>query len=207
MPPAQAPYQPSSDPYSFLNETKKPRNLTFSFFSGLSFRGKLIALSVGLIVIIILLLILKSIFGSSQSVNMLSIDAVLGQEQELINLSTTARQQSTTSQSYLNFSETTIATVYSDENKLITLLASNRIKVSPGNYVLQPSADAKLSQAIQQSNFDPVYSSVMYSQLKLYQADLSNAYSLNKSTVLRSYLKNDYDNTELLLKMLGSSYG
>ena len=164
-------------------------------------------LGIGLVVLIILILVLKSVFGSNRSVNMPSIYSVLGQEQELINLSTTGSQQSSSSQSYLDFSQTTIASVTTDQNKLITLLSSNGIKVSLRNYVLQPAADAKLTQAIQDSNFDPVYSSVMYTELKLYQTDLSNAYSLNKSAILRSYLKSDYHNTVLLLQMLGSSYG
>lgn len=207
MPPVQGYNQPSVDPYAFLNETRKPKKFSFGSFNGLSIQGKLIALGVGLVVLIVLILILKSAFGSSQSVNMPSLYAVLGQEQELINLSTTGSQQSSASQSYLNFSQTVVASVSSDQNKLLTLLSSNGIKVSSSNFLLQPTADAKLTQAIQDSNFDPVYSSVMNTELKLYQTDLSNAYSLTKSTVLRSYLKTDYSHTVLLFKMLGSSYG
>jgi arsenate reductase-like glutaredoxin family protein len=207
MPPVQGYNQPSVDPYAFLNETRKPKKFSFGSFNGLSTQGKLIALGVGLVVLIVLLLILKSVFGSSQSVNMPSLYAVLGQEQELINLSTTGSQQPSASQSYLNFSQTVVASVSSDQNNLLTLLSSNGIKVSSSNYLLQPTADAKLTQAIQDSNFDPVYSSVMNTELKLYQADLSNAYSLTKSKVLRSYFKTDYNHTVLLFKMLGSSYG
>ncbi|MGH7234106.1 MAG: hypothetical protein ACREF7_01535 [Candidatus Saccharimonadales bacterium] len=207
MPPDQGPYQPVVDPYAFLNETKKPRSLSFGSLKGLSFRGKIGSALVGLVILVILLFGLKSILGGTHGVNMASLYYVLGQEQELINLSTTGGQQASVSQSYLNFSATTLASATTDQQKMIDLLKLNGIGASAKSFVLQPSADAQLKQAEQNSNFDPVYSTVMLAQLKLYQSDLSSAYSLNKSAVLKSYLKTDYNNTVLLLKMLGSSYG
>ena len=99
-----------------------------------------------------------------------------------------------------------LAAATTDNNKLIQLLGYNHIKVSPKNYVLQPQADAQLTQAIAVSNFDPVYAAVMLTQLKLYQNVLTNAYSLNTSPVVKSYLKTDYSDINLLLVMLRSSY-
>lgn len=208
MPPIQGSQQPVVDPYAFLNETKHASGFNgFGSFRNMSFRAKLIATVGGGIVLIILLLVLKSIFGTSHAVNMPSMYQVLGEQQELINLSTIGSQQtSQSSPTYLNFSATELASASTDQAKLVKLLAANGIKVSTNNYVLQPSADAALNQAIQVSNFDPVYASVMQTQLKLYQSDLSNAYNLSTSTLLKSYLRSDYSNSVLLMKMLASSY-
>ena len=206
MPPAQGPQQPVVDPFAFLNESKKHSFNPIGLFNGLEFRARVIALVGGGLVLIILIFGLSSVFGGNSGINMTSLYAVLGQQQELINLSTIGTQQTISSQSYLNFSATMLAAATTDNNKLIQLLGYNHIKVSPKNYVLQPQADAQLTQAVAVSNFDPVYAAVMLTQLRLYQNVLTNAYSLNTSPVVKSYLKTDYNDINLLLVMLRSSY-
>ena len=206
MPPAQGPQQPVVDPFAFLNESKKHSFNPLGLFNGLAFRARVIALVGGGLVLIILIFGLSSVFGGNSGINMTSLYAVLGQQQELINLSTIGTQQSNSSPSYLNFSATMLAAASTDNNKLIQLLSYNHIKVSQKSYILQPQADAQLTQAIAVSNFDPVYAAVMLTQLKLYQNVLTNAYSLNTSPVVKSYLKTDYSDINLLLVMLRSSY-
>ncbi len=206
MPPVQGPQQPVVDPFAFLNESKKRSFNPLGLFNGLAFRARVIALVGGGLVLIILIFGLSSVFGGNSGINMTSLYAVLGQQQELINLSTIGTQQTISSPSYLNFSATMLAAATTDNNKLIQLLSYNHIKVSQKSYILQPQADAQLTQAISVSNFDPVYASVMLTQLKLYQNVLTNAYSLNMSPVLKSYLKTDYSDINLLLVMLRSSY-
>ena len=206
MPPSQGSPQPSVDPYAFLNETQKPSFSLFGMLNSSSFSKKIIGVIGGGVVLILLIFGLKTLFGGSSGVNMQSLYEVLGQQQELINLSTTGSQQTNASPSYLNFSATTLASVTTDNNKLIKLLGLNHIKVSPKNYILQPQVDAQLTQAITVSNFDPVYGVVLQNQLKLYQNDLSSAYNLNKSSLLKSYFETDYKEVNLLLTMLKSSY-
>ncbi len=206
------PFEPGSpqiytDPYSYINQPKQSiLSRILSLLKNMSFKGKIIALVGGTVVIVILIFGLKSLFGSS-GLNMPSIYGVLGEQQELINLSTTGTQQSNSSQSYLNFSTTELASASTDQNNLTSLLAKNGIKISASNYILQPSADNQLKQAINDSNFDPIYASVMQTQLKLYQNNLSYAYNLTTSSILRSYLSTDYKNTDLMIKMLNSSSG
>ena len=179
----------------------------FGMFGGLSFRGRIIAFIAGALILIILLLGLKAILGGNNGLNMPSMYAVLGEQRELMNLSTAGNQQASASITYLNFSATALAAVTTDHLQLLKLLASNGIKVSPKDYVMQPQADTQLTQAAQISNFDPVYATVMQEQLTLYQSDLSSAINLSTSQVLKTYLTNYLKNAALLQKMLGSSYG
>lgn len=208
MPPVQGPNQIiNSDPYAFLNENQRRSGGLINSFKGKSLRRQVLTIVGGGLVLVILLLGLKSILASNNGLDMPSIYSVLGQQRELMNLSTTGGQQASSSQTYLNFSTTTLASITNDHTKLLKLMRVNGIKISISSYVLQPSADTQLNQAIQVSNFDPIYATVMQTELKLYQSDLTNAFNLNTSAILKSYLKTDYQNATLLIKMLGASYG
>ena len=198
-------YTPPTDPYAFLNETSKKRPLSNLFGNrNISMQGRLVIVVVALIVLLIIVFALKSIL-THPSVNMPSVYAVLSEQQELISLATTGTQQSH-NQSFLNFSYTAIATATTDQSKLIKLLAANNITVNGNQYVTQPNVAQELTQAEAVSAFDSTYPSVMQAQLKLYQADLNNAYLQNASAVLRGYLKQDYQNCQLLIDMLNSNY-
>ncbi len=210
MQPTQNPYQPQVDPYAFLNQAGKSRysfnplkNL-FSGGNGSSFKRKLMLFGGVVIALIILIVILKIALGGNSNINLPSIYAVLGEEQEIINLSQSGQQSS--SQANLNFAYTALGSVTTDQTNLTKLLSKNGIGVSPGQLILQPSADNQLKQASASGDFDSVYVSVMQTQLKLYQSNLAKAYSLTSSSVLKSYLNQDYKNAALLLKMLNNAY-
>ena len=169
-------------------------------------KSKLVFGLIVLLVLIILIAGLKSVLSGPSDVNLPSLYGVLSEQQELINLTTIGGQQSV-SQRYLNFSFTTLGSVTTDQTNLTTLLTANHYTINTTNLVLQPSLDSALNQAAQQSNFDPTYGPMMQAQLNKYQQLLSQAYSLNKSNVVRSYLSADYTNTKMLIKMLSSSSG
>ncbi len=167
-------------------------------------RGRLIIITVVLVVLLIITFALKSVL-THPIVNLPSVYAVLSEQQELVNLATTGTQQSS-NQSFLNFSYTAIATATTDQSTLFRLLAANNIAVNPNQYVIQPNAANELTQAEADSEFDSTYPNVMQAQLKLYQAVLNNAYMQNTSAVLKGYLKKDYQNCQLLIDMLNSNY-
>ena len=195
---------PPSDPYAFLNDTKKPS--PFSMFSGrlsnLSLRGKLIFAAGALILLVILLVIAKGLFGGHKNIDLTSIDLVLNQQQQLINLANADTQQQ--SSQYLNFSYTVVASVTTDQMKMDHLLSYNGIKVNPLSSTVDPSVNTQLQNAQQTSNFDPVYIGLAHKELQVYQKDLKYAYSQNPSPIVRGLLSADYNNTSLLLKALTS---
>lgn len=198
---------PPSDPYAFLNESKHSNSLALNL-GNLSGRGKILFAVVAIVVLLVIVVAAKSLFSGNKSFNLPSLTLVLSEQQELSNLANSGIQQSQVmSQTYLNFSYTTLASVTTDQTKLNKLLTYNNVKISSNSYVLQPNVDAKLQQAQQTSTFDTVYATVMQQQLGYYKNDLSQAYNLNQSPIVRSYLKTDYNDTLVLIKMLGSSYG
>jgi predicted outer membrane protein len=209
MQPSQNLYTPENDPYAFLNQagrtgyTNNPLRKLFSAGSG-SFSRKLLLVGVGTVIIIVFILILKAVVGSGGNINMPSLYAVLGEEQEIINLSQAGQQSS--NQANLNFSYTALGSLITDQSSLINLLKNNGISVSQQQMVLQPSADAELNQSQSSGDFDTVYVNIMQNQLKLYETDLSNAYALSNSALLKSYFKQDYNTAVLLLKMLNNAY-
>ena len=162
--------------------------------------------AIGAIVLIILVAIFNWILGLNSNFNMGQLNQVMGQEQEIINLASIAISNST-NQSYLNFSYTAIASASTDQSNIIKLLADNGIKANPKNFVLQPSADAQLNQAIQSSNFDSSFTPVMMQQLRLYESIVNNEYKASNLPIIKSYMATDFKNTELLISMLGNPNG
>lgn len=204
--PSPAPTPPQqTNPYAFLYEAPKKQSPLPNFAGGSKIK-RLVVVLVGLAVLVVLALGFKAILGTSSPVDSGSLYSVLGEQVELIGLANTATQD-TQNQQYLNLTFTILGSVTNDKHALVTLLTQNGIKLDPKQLVLQPNADKQLAQAQQTASFDTTYIPVMKQQLELYQQDLANAYTKNKSTLLKKYLKTDYANSVLLLKMLGSTSG
>lgn len=204
--PSPSPTPPQqTNPYAFLYETPKKQSSLSGLAGGSKFK-RLIVVLAGLLVLALLALGFKAILGSSSPVDMSSLYSVIGEQIELLGLANTATQDSQ-SQPNLNLTYTIIGSLTTDKNNLTSLLGQNNIKLNPNLLVLQPSADQQLAQAQQTASFDSAYIPVMKQQLELYQQDLANAYTKNKSVVIKKYLKADYANSVLLLKMLGSTAG
>ncbi len=201
----QSPQQPT-DPFAFLNEQPKKRSPIPNLINGRSRNQRIIVVAIGAIVLIILVAIFNWILGLNSNFNMGQLNQVMGQEQEIINLASIAISNST-NQSYLNFSYTAIASASTDQSNIIKLLADNGIKANPKNFVLQPSADAQLNQAIQSSNFDSSFTPVMMQQLRLYESIVNNEYKASNLPIIKSYMATDFKNTELLISMLGNPNG
>ena len=198
-------YQPVNDPFAFLNQQPKRRPVTNLVING-SKKQRLIVVAGGVIVLLIAVLIIKWLLGLGSGVNMTSLYNVLGQQEEIANLANIdISNSSVTSQSYLNFSYTALASVATDQSRLLGLLNASGIKTNGKNFLLQSSADNQLNVALQNSSFESVYEPVMHQQLDLYANDIANAYNITGSNLLKSYLKTDYQDTLLLIKMLGAS--
>lgn len=197
---------PNNNPYDFLNQPAKTSSPLKSLIGGSSLKKRLLIILAVVFIIVILLAALKSILSSNAGVNMTSMYAVLSSQQE-INALALAGTHSASSQSYLNFSYTALATTFTDETALSQLLTSNGFKIKPTLIVTEPALSTQLTQAQQLSDFDSVYGPLLSSQLNNYRVVLVNAYKLNKSPVIKNILNVDYKNAGLLITMLNSSYG
>lgn len=207
MQPNNSPQQPPADPYAFLNEVRKPKPLQnlFSGFGGGSLKTKLVLGLVVILIVIVLIAVLKAAFSGNSQINTPSLYAVMSEQQELINLASIGSSQA---QNPVNqdLAASLTGVLTTDQGKLINLLDYNHIKVNTAQFVLQPSVDNRLNQLQQSSSFDPLFTSVIEQQFGYYKSDLTNAYNLNINTVVRSYLKTDYANLNLLMKMLSYNY-
>ena len=207
MQPNDAPSQPTVDPYAFLNETKKPNPLQnlFSGSGGGSMKSKLVLGLVGVLIIVVLIVVLKSAFSGNSQINTPSLYAVMSEQQEIINLATIGSSQA---QNPVNqdLAATLTGVITTDQGKLIKLLDYNNVKVNTSQFVLQPAIDSRLNQIQQSSSFDPLFISVMQQQFGYYKNDLSNAYNLNANNVIRSYLRTDYNNLTQVMKILTYNY-
>jgi len=199
------PSPPSVDPYDFLKQTNQPSS-PLNLMKGKSFKFRILLIVLAFLVIVIILAIVKSILSSNSGLNMPSMYAVLSSQQEINTLALTG-SQSSTSQSYLNFSYTALATSATNELQLTALLKANGHQLNPALIVTQPSLAAQLTQAQQNSTFDASYGPMISAQLQNYRTVLVNAYKLNTSPVIREYLNGDYLNAGLLIKMFNSSDG
>ena len=204
--PSATPTPPATDPYAFLNQSSKPPSRLPSLFKNTaSFKLRLLMVLIIALFLILVLYIVKSVLVVSP-LNLASLETVLSEQQTLSSLATTG-SQSASSQSYLNFSFTALASANSDQSSLIILLAHNNIKINPAQLAVQPGPVSQLTKAQQISTFDAVYGQVMSQQLQLYKTDLQSAYKLNQSLVIKKYLTTDFNHVQLLETMFNSSSG
>lgn len=205
--PQPTPTSPPSDPFFFLNNPIPQKRSPLSFFrSGSPKSMRLLMILVALLFIILIIAGIKSLFSNGKPLDVPSLTQVLVQQQEIISITTTGSQQAS-SQTYLNFSYTALGSITTDQANLVKLLTANGHKVNLTTIVPSATIAQQLTQNEQTSNFDAVYGTIISKQLGIYKNDLSNAYNLNKSPIVRNILSQDYKDTTLLQQMFSSSVG
>lgn len=208
MQPNGNPQQPlQSDPYAFLNETSVKKNRFPGLGGGGSSKSTHILLIVFLLLFIVLAIAgLKALLSGGNGLNLPSLQSVLVEQQEIISLASSGTSQAT-QQSTLNLSYTILATLTTDQNNLSSLLTKNGHTINLTSFTPQANLANQLTQTQQTSAYNPLLISILQSQLKIYQYDLSNAYNLNKSSVIRQFLSTDFKNSKLLQQAFNYSVG
>ena len=194
----------SENPYAFLDQTGPTQSSSFSFLTNGSFKAKLIFGAGSIVVVVFLLIIIKLILSGSSSFNLPSLNVVLYDQQVLIDLTNSYSQQSS-NQISQSASYTILGTLTTDENTLTKLLTYNNQKVNVSLYSIPGNITSQISQSVQINNFDQTYQSILISQLTSYSRTLQQAYVLNKSPVIKSYLNTDFNHAKMLYQMLNSS--
>ena len=142
--------------------------------------------------------------SGSSNFNLPSLNVVLYDQQVLIDLTNSYSQQSS-NQISQSASYTILGTLTTDENALTKLLTYNNQKVNVSLYSIPGNITNQISQSVQINNFDQTYQSILISQLTSYSRTLQQAYVLNKSPVIKSYLNTDFNHAKMLYQMLNSS--
>lgn len=206
MPPIEQ-YQsqtPNQNNLGFIMSPEQPkRSFGTNFFDG---SKKSFFILIGVAVgFFILLFIIYEIFKPAGIQPVLA--KVVASQQEITRIANEASGQAN-SQSTKNFAVTTSLSLASQENQLLSLMKANGMGVTKNQIALahDSGADSTLQQAIQASNFDPVFVGILQGKLKGYQSLLKQTYNQTNSPIIRTQFANDYQGATLLLKQSSSSY-
>lgn len=171
---------------------------------GNSLLGRIAAVSVGLIVLIIAFSIVRGIISGGS--NIPELVSVAQDQQELIHIMSSAAKQPGLSVTNQNFLYTAQTTLQSTQGQLITYLAKNHKKVNPKqlNLKVSTATDKQLADAAAASTFNQTFHDISQAKLKGYQQALQQAYAHTKGPKGRQLLSDEYNGASLLLTQLNS---
>lgn len=203
--PNQSPVGPqNTNPYDFImNPGKPPKRGLFNRGGTDPFIMKIVLILGGMVVIMIILGAFAVLAGGSK-VNTADLVGLAQTQQEVARVShagTFASVQQTTK----NLAVTTEFTMRTEQNQLLTFLASHgRKKVGDKELALKQDAttDQKLEVARSTSTYDLVYSQITEQQLKSYAATLKTLFDKASDDKEKTMLSTYYTQTQLLLSQI-----
>jgi hypothetical protein len=218
-------FQPSGEQQALQQQPVQPQHVSpeqsFDFImkpempvvkrqlpGGSSMAARLALVFGGLLILVIVFAVFKSLLGGSS--NLTSFVAVAQDQQELIHLTTnaTANNQSSLSTDDQNFTATAQLSLTSAQTSIATYLQTNGMKaISPKilNLKVSLAIDNQLTAAITADTYDQTYQQIMKNQLAQYQADLNDAYQKITGVHGRALLKSDYHQAQLLTTQLNAA--
>lgn len=205
QPPQQPPVPQQPAPqgqYDFIvNPVAPPKKIKLA--PGNSLPMRILIVLGGLFILAIIAAVAVSVLGKSGGAgDKAAILSVAQDQTELIRLSTSGVENST-SQRNKNFSSTTKISITSSQKKLLAFASAKKIKIDPKALPAKQSSDidTQLATAKSASTYDVVYTGVMKQQLTKYQQDLGLAYK-SAGTAGKSLLQSEYKSADLLLTQL-----
>ncbi len=199
-----SPNQVDTD-YSFiLDSTSRSKSIKLKMPGGKL--GKILTGLMIATVMVILLIIITSLLKSPSPLPYFY--SVLEDQQELINISSIALNQSDTSYGNQNFASTANLALSSNSAALQSFLTTNGVKVNSAilNAKISPATNNLLTNAENSGNFNATFSNIAAIQLKNYLIDLKVAYSKTTSHQARQILSSQYNQANLLLTSLANGY-
>jgi len=203
--PTVQPAQPATpaSPYDFITANEKPTP-QFSLPGGSSLLSRALIFGGGLVGLIILAIIFKSLLGGGSKPT--ALVSVAQDQQELIHLATAAGLQQGITTTDQNFAATTQLAISSAQSTLITYLATNGQKVAPKVLSLKVSAalDTQLQNAAAATTYDQTFQQIMKNQLTVYSSDMQQAFQQTKGPKGRALLNSNFNQAKLLLLQLNA---
>ncbi len=199
------PEQPSQNPYDFIMSSPQ-KSAPKTFLPGGGSKGMRIALIGGLFgVILIVVLVVMSLF-SKPNPNTTSMTGLAETQQEVQRVATAGDQQ-TTNQGLKNVSITVQMSLLTHQNKTITYLGAQKIKLTLKQLALKQSSttDNQLKLATQNSTYDVVYTQVLQHELQGYASELKTAYGKVTGTNAKTLLKQEYGDAQKLIAQLAAN--
>lgn len=154
------------------------------------------------IIILVLVIVLSSLFGSKSSVDKASLTDVIGQAQE-INRISSAQSPLLKDPATLSLATTAAAVTNSDQVSLSSYLKSHKVNIDKNALAVyatnDKSIDSQLQQAGQSNTLDQAYTGYLKTALNNYASSLKKAYAANSSTNIKALLQSSFNSTETLL--------
>lgn len=198
---------PSPD-YSFITNPQQNKRSLFSF-GGASKTSRLISVSVGLLILVVVFVIIKNIV-TVNPINKADYLDVINQQQIMLHILTVDLSnggQMDLSPTNQNFAITAQLSLATSQAALLNYLRANHQGVNAIDLqkkINNPAVDNEITAAVSTNGFNQLFSSVMQTQLTLYAQKLSIAYKASTGPKGRALLKQDYSGTQLLIKQLNS---
>lgn len=199
---------PSTPDYGFIMEPPKPprKSLGMSGLGGSNSMPFRIAMVLGgLLVLIIIFAIAKSLFSGGS--NTQALTSVAQQQQSMIHILTNSSgNQQALSANDLNFAATANVTLTSAQHDVIHYMAINgkKVKTMTLNLKISPTIDQQLTTAASDNTYDSTFKQVMQGQLNSYEQALNTAYKQTTGPKGRAMLKEQFQGAQLLLTQLNS---
>ena len=195
----QAPVPPPN-PYGFIMETpRKPKRSLLP--NNNSMKSRLIFAVGGLLILIVAASIFSSVLSRGKQSTTLGLTKLAAEQQEIIRV-TDLGIKGATDPSVVAYAETTKLTVLSQQVKLVSYLASHKIKMTPKLLATQvnPRTDAALTAAKAANHYDSHLTETLQSLLTIYANNLKVNYNNAAGPKSKTLLANSYTNIALLLK-------
>lgn len=196
------PEAPGQNPYEFiLNPSTPPKPTPLGGNKGFILK---ICLIVGAVILLMIgISVVMNMLNSSKNKAVDSLKSIPLAQQEIIRVSNDGLN-SVTSQTLKNFAITTKLTVTGQQQSMINYLAEQGVKTTAKQLAASKNAstDALLTQAKENSTYDLIFTQQMTKSLNAYLTTINNTYQSVTGPTARKLLKADYDQTQMLLKML-----
>ncbi|HET9173967.1 MAG TPA: hypothetical protein VFN56_01655 [Candidatus Saccharimonadales bacterium] len=194
--------------YDFILNPQKPTRS--GVLGGLNFATsstpkRVLFVAVGIVVLFMAFTVIKGAFSGGNNA-LPALVGIVQDQQALLNIAASGTQH-VTAQNLKNSAYTAQLSLQSDQSQLLTYLKQadgRKVGVKEANLKVSAAITNQLNSALASSTFDSTYSSTMQTQLKAYQQDLQQTYLQEKGPHGRALLSAFYDESNLLLKQLGS---
>lgn len=196
------PEYPGQNPYDFILNPAQPQKPQ-RFNGNKGFILKICLIVGALIVVMIGISVITNLLSSSKNKAVDNLTSIPLVQQQIIHIANDG-VNTVSDQALKNFTATTKFTLMGHQQKMINYLAEQGVKTSTKQLAAAQSAstDALLKQAKENSTYDTIFTQQIKKELNTYLTTINTTYKSVTGPTAKSILKDEFDQTQKLLKML-----
>lgn len=198
------PQQPDQNPYNFILTSPKAAPNKPYLPKTNSKKGRIVVIGALVVVLLFGFMIVSALLNkpNPNTTNLLS----LAQTQHELNRVATAGLQQLSNQGLRNNAATVGLTVLTHQNKTVSYLTSQKLKVTVAELGLKKNnaTDTQLTTASQDNTYDTAFGQIMQRQLVSYATTLSTDYNKVTGPNAKAILRQQFSDTKMLLAQLNA---